>query len=148
MDKLECLLEMARQERDKFDSIVKWLENAIPQLSQLTDESESAETPPVVTTKSTTRRRRIPHRKGPSVPTLAKVILRSFPQGLTVPQLLADLRKVGYVSTSKNPANVLNSILRQEPDAFKRSSEGRWTLMETESAKTEDSNGTKETPIH
>jgi Single-strand binding protein family len=50
------------------------------------------------------------------------------------------------VATSKNPANVLNSILCQEPDSFKRSPEGRWTLTEIERAKAEDSNGTKETP--
>jgi hypothetical protein len=145
MDKLERLLQMARQERDKFDSIVQWLEGAIPQLEPVNEEPESIIG---AISKYQTRRRRVVRRKGPSVPTLAKVILRAFPQGLTAPQLLAELRKVGYESTSKNPANVLNSILRQEPDAFQRPSEGRWGLTETERAKADNSNGTKETPIH
>ena len=143
MENTARLLEMARKERDRFDFIVEWLERAIPQLPSL-NESESG----VVKPASMIRRRRIARRKGPSVPTLAKVILRSFPQGLTVPQLLAELRKVGYESTSKNPANVLNSILRQESESFKRSPDGRWNLTEAERAKTENSNGTKETPVH
>ena len=140
MDRLDRLLEKARQEREQADLIVKWLERSIPHLGDV-DQGD-------LTRQPTRKRRPLGRRKGPSVPVLSETILRAHPQGLTTTQLLAELRKLGYESRSKNPANTLNSILRSAGN-FKRLSDGRWILAESADApKAETSNGTKETPVH
>ncbi|MGH7780898.1 MAG: hypothetical protein ACREQR_13855 [Candidatus Binataceae bacterium] len=65
-----------------------------------------------------------------SVPKLTRHILLTHTNGLTVPSLLTELKKLGYETTSANPINNLNSILHRHED-FKRLEDGRWLLIET-----------------
>jgi hypothetical protein len=156
MDKLQQLLAQAREERYNADLIVKWLEQKLTQMNEpfvadLKPESESKieSSRPKTTPKASKKRRTIGRRTGASVPVLAETILRAFPKGLMTTPLLAELRKLGYESRSKNPANTLNSILRQAGDPFRRLSDGRWILKEFADHQQSDSpNDTQETPIH
>lgn len=148
MDQLEFLLAQARKERDDADKIVKWLEHQIAQMNAIpaspvivvNDRKES---------NSVRKRHPVGRRKGASVPVMAEMVLRAHPIGLMTTPLLAELRKIGYESKSKNPANTFNSILRQAKPTFKRLADGRWVLTEfAEHSETDASNGAKETPIH
>ncbi|MGA2408810.1 MAG: hypothetical protein ABSG46_00255 [Candidatus Binataceae bacterium] len=143
MDKLEYLLTQARKERDESEAIVKWLERQIAQMGTRDLEAPVALATPVA---KAIRRRKAPVKRhmGPSVTTLVETILRGHSEGLMTQQLIAELRKLGYESRSKNPPNTLNSILRPSP-IIKRSAEGRWILIK----QVHDSNGTtEETAIH
>ncbi len=141
MDNLELLLAYARKEQEELDWHIKWLEGLIAQIQATESVNLNQQTHVRRPYKRTA-----PRRKHASVPIMAETILRAHPTGLMVPQLIAELRNLGYESRSKNPANTLNSILRGSPK-FKRLPDGRWTLVEF--VKANNSNGTKEeTPIH
>jgi hypothetical protein len=143
MNQLEFLLAQARKERDDADRIVKWLEHQIAQMDVGNPEIEREQSKPI------RKRQSLGRRKSASVPVMAETVLRAFPLGLMTTQLLVELRKLGYESRSKNPANTLNSILRQAVPTFKRLADGRWILTAfVEHSKADISNGAKETSVH
>jgi hypothetical protein len=71
--------------------------------------------------KSWTAQQR-PKREGDplSIPSLIQQILEKYPDGLQVPALYAEVRKIGFQSKAKNPIGVLNSVLHARTDLFSR----------------------------
>jgi hypothetical protein len=63
-----------------------------------------------------------PKREGDplSIPTLMQQVLEKHPDGLQVPALLAEVRKIGFQSDAKKPIGVLNSVLHTRTDLFSR----------------------------
>jgi hypothetical protein len=142
MDKFNALLAAARNKRAEYERFVTFLEELILE----TQTGTPVNSDPAAALVKRTSRRKARMRKSPSVPTLTETLLRAHPEGMMTPQLMAELRKLGYESRSKNPPNTLNSILRGSV-LFKRLADGRWTLAD--SAKVNNSNGSKEeTAIH
>jgi hypothetical protein len=74
-----------------------------------------------------TPRRRGRGRSGHSIADLAEKVLDSRPEGMFVPALLAEVKKLGYMTESKNAANTLNTALNREKDRFLRVGD-RWIL--------------------
>lgn len=74
-----------------------------------------------------TPKRRGRGKNGQSIADLAEKVLDPRPEGLYLPGLLAELKKLGYETESKNAANTVNSILNREKDRFVRV-EDRWIL--------------------
>lgn len=109
MNKIERLLQKYKTDRDKLDYLIQTLER---------DLAEPEDSEP----------RRRGRRRGASVADLAENILAKFPEGLMIPSLLLELKKLGYESQAENPANTVNSILHRA-DEFARLPDGRWTLQ-------------------
>jgi hypothetical protein len=109
VNKLDRLLQKYRTERDRLDFLIQTLERDLKEL--LGD--------------SIDQRRR---RKGPSIVSLAEKVLAKYPDGLLMPALLLELRKLGYESKGENPANTVNSVLHRASDQFMRLTDGRWIL--------------------
>jgi hypothetical protein len=63
-----------------------------------------------------------PRREGDplSIPTLIQQVLEKHPDGLQVPALYAEVRKIGFQSKAKKPIGVLNSVLHTRADLFSR----------------------------
>jgi len=63
-----------------------------------------------------------PRREGDplSIPTLIQQVLEKHPDGLQVPALLAEVRRIGFQSDAKKPIGVLNSVLHTRTDLFSR----------------------------
>jgi len=63
-----------------------------------------------------------PRREGDplSIPTLIQQVLEKHPDGLQVPALYAEVRKIGFQSEAKKPIGVLNSVLHTRTDLFSR----------------------------
>jgi hypothetical protein len=106
--KIERLLHKYKADRDKLDYLIQTLER---------DLAEPEESEP----------RRRSRQRGASVADLAESILARFPEGLMIPALLLELKKLGYESQADNPANTVNSILHRA-DQFARMPDGRWIL--------------------
>jgi len=94
-----------KQEREKLVFVIERLEGA------------TAETP-----------KRGRRKNGESVPNLAEKALESRPEGLSTQALLAELKKLGYETESKNPINSVNSLLHRKGPPLVRSVDGRWKL--------------------
>ena|ERR1039458_8239220 len=64
-----------------------------------------------------------------SMPVLLEKVLDGKPQGLPIPMLLLELKKIGFQSKSKDPHATLASVLhRCKPQKFLRKADGRWFL--------------------
>ncbi len=64
-----------------------------------------------------------------SLPVLMESILESHEEGLTVAELLIELKNMGFESTAKNPAANLNTVLyRHRPTKFQKTKDARWYL--------------------
>jgi hypothetical protein len=64
-----------------------------------------------------------------SLPVLIENILADHPEGLTVPELLAEVTKTGFESKAKDQLANLNTVLyRHRPARFERVRDGRWYL--------------------
>ncbi len=103
MNQIEKLLQKYRAERDRLDWLIQTLEAEIGQK-------------PSVTKGARSQRRQ----SGASTVTFAKQALQANIHGLMIPALLAEMKKLGYESRSKNEANNLNSILHREGLPFQR----------------------------
>jgi hypothetical protein len=108
MNKIERLLQKYKADRDKLDYLIQTLER---------DLAEPEESEP----------RRRGRQRGASVADLAESVLARFPEGLMIPTLILELKKLGYESQADNPANTVNSILHRA-EQFARMSDGRWIL--------------------
>ena len=101
MNQIKQLLNKYRTERDKYDFLIRTLESEL---------SCGGTAVP----RSTTRKGRQP--TGKSIPALAKKVLELAgiqTEGLTVPNIIAEITKLGYQTDSKNPANSVNSTLHK-----------------------------------
>jgi hypothetical protein len=70
-----------------------------------------------------------------SIPALVQQVLEKHPNGLQVPALYAEVRKLGFQSESKKPIGVLNSTLHARSDLFARRKVARgvvWFLKKYE----------------
>jgi hypothetical protein len=108
MNKIERLLQKYKADRDKLDYMIQTLER---------DLAEPEESEP----------RRRGRQRGASVADLAENVLSKFPEGLMIPTLILELKKLGYESQAENPANTVNSILHRA-EQFTRMPDGRWIL--------------------
>jgi hypothetical protein len=63
-----------------------------------------------------------------SVPVLMQQVLEKHPNGLQVPALYAEVRKLGFQSESKKPMGVLASTLHARSDLFARRKVARGVL--------------------
>ena len=63
-----------------------------------------------------------------SVPALMQQVLEKHPNGLQVPALYAEVRKLGFQSESKKPMGVLSSTLHARSDLFARRKVARGVL--------------------
>ncbi len=71
-----------------------------------------------------------PKREGDplSIPSLIQQVLEKYPDGLQVPALYAEVRKIGFQSAAKKPIGVLNSVLHARTDLFSRRKIARGVL--------------------
>jgi hypothetical protein len=101
MNQIKQLLNKYRTERDKYDFLIRTLESEL---------SGAGATVPHTAKKGG----RQP--TGNSIPALAKRVLELAGiqgEGLTVPNIIAEITKLGYQTDSKNPANSVNSTLHK-----------------------------------
>jgi len=63
-----------------------------------------------------------------SIPALVQQVLEKHPNGLQVPALYAEVRKIGFQSESEKPIGVLNSTLHARKDLFSRRKIARGVL--------------------
>jgi hypothetical protein len=64
-----------------------------------------------------------------SMPMVIEGILADHPEGLTIPELLAEVEKTGFESKAKDKLATLNTVLyRHRPGRFERVRDGRWYL--------------------
>jgi|ERR1700734_2039691 len=63
-----------------------------------------------------------------ALPTLMRQVLEKHPDGLQVPALYAEVRKLGFQTDAKNPTNLLSSTLHARPDVFARRKVARGVL--------------------
>lgn len=63
-----------------------------------------------------------------SVVVLLTQILEAHPRGLNISALLAEMRKLGFQTDSKNPSGILRSTLDRRAELFHNLTHGRWCL--------------------
>jgi len=121
MSQIKTLLQKHKEERaqlerdfhakrEKLDFLIETLEGAL---------SEA------------TPKRRGRRKTGQSAADLAEKVLDSRPEGMFIPSLLAELKKLGYETQSENATNTLNAALHREKDRFVRI-EDRWILKKNQ----------------
>ncbi len=132
MNQIEQLLKKYREQREKYDFLIHTLESELS--------GAGAAVP--------RRTRKGRQRTGTSIPSLAKKVLELAGiqgDGLTVPNIIAEITKLGYQTDSKNPANSVNSTLHKAAksgEPFVRVG-NKWYLTKyAPSARSEEPNST------
>lgn len=104
-EEITRLIEKAQLERAGLDQTIRWLQRQLAEIESREMMSSLAETL--------------------SVRQKCSLILSRQPVGMTLPALLAELRKHGFTSNSDNPMNVVNTILNRSGPLFARAGD-RW----------------------
>ena len=104
MNQIEKMLVKYRTQKEKLEFLIETLEREL---------AESDDEQPSVRKRSSST----------STITLSDKVLQDHPDGLRTQALLAEMRKLGYVTESKEPTNNLNSQLHRNK-RFRRLNDG------------------------
>ncbi|HEY9158342.1 hypothetical protein [Candidatus Binatus sp.] len=117
MSQIKTLLQKHQEERAQLERDFQTKRGKLDFLIETLEAALSEATPA----------RRGRRKTGQSVADLAEKVLDSRPEGMFIPALLGELKRLGYETQSKNEPNTVNALLHREKDRFVRI-EDRWIL--------------------